>query len=81
MYDGGDEGDASFLAEFLKRHGDTVDAWFVSHAHSDHFDALGELDHPDSLKINSLYGSLPTEAWMDEFGTKLNGYRCADSTN
>ena len=37
----------------------------------DHFDALGEiLNHPDSAKINALYGSLPTEAWMDEVGTE-----------
>ncbi len=69
VIDGGNAGDAPYLADFLKGLGNTVDAWFISHAHSDHFDALGEiLKHPDSLKINALYGSMPTEAWMDEVG-------------
>lgn len=70
VIDGGNVGDAPYLSEFLKGLGNTVDAWFITHAHSDHFDALGEiLAHPGSLKINALYGSLPTQAWMDQVGT------------
>ena len=70
VIDGGNAGDGAYLADFLKGLGNTVDAWFISHAHSDHFDALGEiLKRPGSLKINSLYASMPTTAWMDAVGS------------
>ena len=68
VIDGGNAGDTRYLADFLKGHGNTVDAWFISHAHSDHFDALGEiLKQPDSLKITALYASIPRKAWMGEY--------------
>jgi len=71
VIDGGNVGDAAYLADFLKGQGDTVDAWFITHAHDDHFDALGEiLKDPGSLKINTLYASLPTQAWIDQVGTE-----------
>lgn len=67
VIDGGNAGDAAYLAGFLKNLGNTVDAWFITHPHSDHFDALGEiLKAPGSLKINDLYASMPTKAWMDK---------------
>ena len=69
VIDGGNAGDGAYLADFLKGLGNTVEAWFISHAHSDHFDALKEiLRHPDSLKIKALHASLPSEAWIDEVG-------------
>ncbi len=69
VIDGGNAGDAAYLADFLKGQGGTVDAWFITHAHDDHFDALGEiLKNPGALKIGAIYSSLPTQAWIDQHG-------------
>jgi len=70
VIDGGNAGDGPYLADFLEGLGNVVDAWFISHAHSDHFDALREiLKQPGALEIKALYGSMPSEAWIDEVGT------------
>jgi len=69
VIDGGMAGDAPFLAKFLHDLGDNVDAWFVTHAHDDHFSALGELlKQPGTLKIDAVYGSLPDVSWMEQWG-------------
>ncbi len=69
VIDGGNAGDAPYLAEFLKGLGNVVDAWFISHAHSDHFDALGEiLKQPGPLEIKAIHASMPTQAWVDKVG-------------
>ena len=68
VIDGGNAGDGKYLAEFLAGLGNVVDAWFISHPHSDHFGALVEiLKQPGSLEIKNLYASMPTKAWIDEF--------------
>ena len=70
VIDGGNAGDAPYLAEFLEGQGNTVEAWFISHAHSDHFDALREiLKAPRALQIKEIYGSLPSQEWMDNVGS------------
>lgn len=68
VIDGGNAGDGKYLAEFLAGLGNVVDAWFITHPHSDHFGALVEiLGQPGLLKIKNLYASMPTKAWIDEF--------------
>jgi beta-lactamase superfamily II metal-dependent hydrolase len=65
--DGGMEGDAPYLRGFLAALGNRVDAWFISHPHLDHVDALTAiLRNPAGLHIDALYGSLPDESWMRE---------------
>jgi len=69
VIDGGTAGDAPFLLEFLNGLGDSIDAWIITHAHDDHFDALIEiLKNPGTLKIGPLYGSLPDAAWVGQWG-------------
>lgn len=43
MVDGGWGADGDFLLGELKRLGGTVDTWFLTHAHGDHYRALGEI--------------------------------------
>lgn len=43
VIDGGTKGDASYLHKFIKRLGNHVNAWFISHPHLDHADALTEI--------------------------------------
>jgi beta-lactamase superfamily II metal-dependent hydrolase len=67
VIDGGNAGDAPYLADFLKGLGNQVDAWIITHPHSDHFDALCEiLKRPGSLEINAIYASMPDKAWIHE---------------
>lgn len=69
VIDGGREGDAQYLAEFLKKMGNRVDAWFVTHAHDDHFMALAALlNDPHGLTIKRIYGSMPDTEWMNRYG-------------
>ena len=44
-----------------------MDAWFLTHVHDDHCEALtGILRDPQDLKVNALYASLPDEAWFEK---------------
>ncbi len=65
VVDGGNHGDAEYLQGFLAPLGNHVHAWFISHAHSDHVDALIKiLNNPGYLQIDHVYGSLNDEAWV-----------------
>lgn len=70
VIDGGMAGDAAYLADFIKGLGNSVEAWFISHAHNDHFDALREiLKMPGEMSIKAIYGSMPDEAWISRVGS------------
>jgi len=62
VVDGGMKGDAPYLQKFLVPLGNKVDAWFVSHPHLDHVDALTSImGNPGDLNIEHIYASLPDE--------------------
>ena len=66
VIDGGMGGDAPYLTEFLNGLGGNIEAWFITHPHDDHFNALIEiLKQPGTLTIGPIYGSLPEAAWID----------------
>ena len=71
VIDGGNAGDAAYLREFIKGQGNVVEAWFITHPHSDHHDALAAI-LPDmgGMTIKTLYGSLPGDAWMKQYGSE-----------
>ncbi|HPO17269.1 MAG TPA: MBL fold metallo-hydrolase [Candidatus Hydrogenedentes bacterium] len=67
VIDGGTSGDAPYLRDFLKKQGGAVEAWFITHPHSDHCNALVEiLKDLQGLTIGSIYASLPESAWIEE---------------
>jgi beta-lactamase superfamily II metal-dependent hydrolase len=69
VIDGGTEGDAAYLKGFLAAKGGAVEAWFVTHAHDDHFGALSRLlREADPPQIAAIYGSLPTLEWVKRYG-------------
>ncbi|MBQ5790318.1 MAG: MBL fold metallo-hydrolase, partial [Thermoguttaceae bacterium] len=70
VFDGGMPGDGKYLAELLKKRcGGKVDAWYLTHAHGDHFGALGEIlaKTPDALEIGKLYFNFPNRDWLDKY--------------
>ncbi len=65
VIDGGTAGDAPYLRGFLGALGNHVDAWVISHAHDDHFDAVTAiLNDPAGISIDRMYGSPPPEDWI-----------------
>lgn len=65
VIDGGTAGDATYLRGFLAALGNRVDAWFITHPHSDHVDALTEiLSRPQELQLRAIYASMPDEPWV-----------------
>jgi beta-lactamase superfamily II metal-dependent hydrolase len=69
VIDGGFEEDAAYLKGFLAANGNNVDAWFVSHQHGDHIEALTAiLKSSGDLKINKIYGSMLDLEWIKAHG-------------
>ncbi len=69
VIDGGMVGDAPFLAKFLMDRGGRVEDWFITHAHDDHLGALTAiLTEAGTLQIGAIRGSLPDQAWMNQWG-------------
>jgi beta-lactamase superfamily II metal-dependent hydrolase len=68
VVDGGIASESSYLKAFLERLGNNVEAWFISHPHDDHIDALkGILLNPGNIKIKKIYASLPDAAWVVQY--------------
>lgn len=65
VIDGGTKGDAPYLRGFLKNLGGKVEAWVLTHPHSDHCHAMAEiLSNPDGISVKRLYASLPPDEWL-----------------
>lgn len=64
--DGGHRQDALYFIDYLKKltgqEKPYIDAWFLTHAHSDHFDCFFEIieNHFDELEIGKIYFNLPS---------------------
>ena len=64
--DGGFAEDAAYLKGFLGALGNRDTAWFITHQHIDHIDALTEiLKTPGDLQIDHIYGSRNTKTWVE----------------
>ena len=58
VMDGGSKKETDYLRGFISALGAEVEAWFISHPHDDHFEALLEiLRDPKDIKINRIYHS------------------------
>ncbi len=65
--------DGSYLKSFLEAHGGHVDAWFITHPHDDHIDALNWiLENQGDLVIDKIYANFPSLDWagMDGSGER-----------
>ena len=72
VIDGGNAGDAPYLAAFIAELGNRVDAWFLTHPHSDHTDAPAAiLEDTGEPQIGATYASSPDDAWMAQHASEL----------
>lgn len=65
VIDGGWTYDADKLCQIIKRYGDKVDAWLITHPDPDHIGALYRIMGNNMLQINSIYCSLATDEWYE----------------
>lgn len=71
VIDGGNPGDAPYLRQFLAGLGGKVEAWFLTHPHSDHMSAFIDIiQNPNGLKIDRIYASLPDEKWSEQYDSQ-----------
>lgn len=82
VIDGGMAGDAPYLRGFLAALGNHVDAWFISHPHADHVDALTKLlASPQGLKVETVYASLPDETARHKYAPGDDAVSVKNFTN
>lgn len=55
VIDGGDSVDAERLLKLIRIYKNEVDAWFISHFHSDHIGALIQILNEENIYIKNLY--------------------------
>ena len=71
VIDGGWAGDAPYLKRFLVGLGGCVEAWFLTHPHRDHVQALSAiLADAGPIRIEAVYASLPDEDWVRKYGSE-----------
>lgn len=68
VVDGGWESDGEKLLETIKEYGGKVDAWLLTHPHSDHAGALCYIlqNKRDEITIDNIYCSLAQSQWYWE---------------
>ncbi len=61
VIDGGNTCDAEYLCTYIKKLGGKVDAWFLTHPHSDHIGALRSTLERfyDDIRIDTIYANFP----------------------
>ena len=75
VIDGGYDKDAANLYSLVKQYTTHVDAWYISHFHSDHAKAVIEMINNYDIVIENLYAD-----YRDEAGG-LNGFLDSEVTN
>ena len=87
VIDGGKTHDAEYLRNFIRTQGNHVSAWFITHPHSDHVDALTWiLSNPDGMVIDNIYASFPPMEWYQKYapgtaGTLSNFFAALENAN
>jgi len=66
IVDGGNIGDAEQLKEYIKQNGSKVDAWFITHIHTDHVGAFTQIVNDEEIEIEKIYASICERAWYEE---------------
>jgi beta-lactamase superfamily II metal-dependent hydrolase len=79
VVDGGWAGDAPYLKSLINSFGGHVDAWFISHPHQDHVEALSEiLAAPEGITIGTVYHTKVSQSnnVITTFYSRLDAFGC-----
>lgn len=63
LIDGGTQGDAEQLEDYIMQNGGTVHAWFITHLHTDHAGAFEVISQNPNIKIEKIYMSINSKEW------------------
>ena len=66
VIDGGTAAEADVLENYLLRCGGKADAWFITHAHSDHLSAAAEILRRGKISVDKICFSFPSVEWLQE---------------
>ena len=65
MFDGGHGCETEYLHEYLLGLGGHIDAWFLTHAHDDHVQAIYKmLDKYDDVTVDKVCYNFPSDEWL-----------------
>ncbi|MDD4773724.1 MAG: MBL fold metallo-hydrolase, partial [Eubacteriales bacterium] len=66
VIDGGLRADCDYLLDYI---GGTIDAWILTHPHSDHIDAFMEavVKHPGALEGTDIYYNFPPASYIKRY--------------
>lgn len=63
LIDGGTQGDAQQLEDYIISNGGNVKAWFITHIHSDHAGAFEIITQNPNINIEKIYMSIEDKDW------------------
>lgn len=67
IIDGGLPEDSEHVEEAILAKGGVVEAWFITHAHDDHYGALVEIIKSGKVHINNIYVSFNSAEWYETY--------------
>jgi beta-lactamase superfamily II metal-dependent hydrolase len=77
--DGGFASETESLYEAYLEQGGAVDAWFLTHLHNDHVEALLKLLESDrALRIGGVYWNFPSDAFFEAYDPMQGPYRSVE---
>ena len=78
VFDGGHVSEMEYLHEYLLGLGGHVDAWFLTHAHNDHVNALYDmLDKYDDIQVDKACYNFPSDEWLKTYDRGGEGIEMA----
>ncbi len=87
VVDGGTPGDGENLRKYIRKYGNKVDAWFLTHPHRDHVGAFIDTVNKDSdIKIKKIYKSMDTIDEIEKYQSERENdakdlFTAFDNTN
>lgn len=80
VFDGGYVSEMEYLHEYLLGLGGHVTAWFLTHAHDDHVNAIFEmLNKYDDVTVDRVCYNFPSDEWLDKLDPNGEGVTMARS--
>ena len=78
VFDGGHRTEAEYLREYLLGLGGHVDAWFLTHAHDDHVNAIFEiLNNHDDITVDRACYNFSSDEWLESIAPGGEGITMA----